>query len=110
MPFRERADQQATHGVERLENRGVVERVRGTLAVRATDDNSDSPHYAEMLGEVRLLYSQFAGQFAHRPFAIPQGVEDAQASRMTDGSTELGVQPIRLFRGIHRRGDVLILQ
>ena len=74
-----------------------------------TSDEPDSPHDAEMLGNVRLLYFEFAGQLADGPFTTPQGVEDAQASRMTDGATELGVELIRLFRDHHELQDILKL-
>ena len=109
MSLRERADQQAAHGVERLEDCGVTERVVGLRAAVVTRDEPDSPHDAEMLGNVRLLYSEFAGQLADGPFATPQGVEDAQASRMTDSATELGVELIRLFRDHHELQDILKL-
>jgi hypothetical protein len=66
-----------------------------------TRDQPDPSHDTEVLGEVRLFHPEFAGQLAYRPFAIPPGVENAQASGMTDGTTKFSVETVRLFRDIH---------
>ncbi len=86
-----------------------MERVVRVRAELATVDEPGSPHHTEVLRKVRLRHVEFASEFADGPLALPEGVEDPQTSRVTDGATELGVEPVRLVGDRHEHPDIVML-
>ena len=73
-----------------LEDPGVGEAVVDRAAVTTGSDEPGRAEHREVLAHVRHLAADPDGELAHGELAVREGLEDAQALGIAEGSTDGG--------------------